>query len=126
MSTRTSKRRKKGEGPYPGTGPLTEEEMKNWSRRLQIKRMIEGGPSLFDTDERAYRELSAYRSMSRIVIEVRKSAALFLVDRSGKRKFHNGAAALAALGFRPEWGMKFVLMGANITPEKKPKKQRKA
>jgi hypothetical protein len=118
MSTRTTSKRRKKEDPLPGVGPLSKEEMLNWGRRIQIKRMIEGAPSLFDYEERAWKELSAYRSMPRILIDVCEVGLLYDSEEQS-RQLITTTFPLTALGFNPQKGMKFMVLGANITPEKK-------
>ncbi len=124
MSTRTSRRRKKA-APVAPTGPLTDAEMLDWGRRIQLKRMIEGGPIFGDTEDRAWLELRHYKKLPRVIVDVRKNATLYVTDKDGTRGFSTGAMTLAVLGFRPEMGKRFVILGADVTPVEQPKPKRR-
>jgi hypothetical protein len=121
---------KKKEAPYRSEGPLTEEEMKHWGWRLAIKRQMNGTVELnaFDTEERAFAELNAYRRAKRTEVlmdehhsSMGTSAIAICKDADGKERHIGTNFPMYELGFDTKRGQRFLLFVLPLPPNKKMK-----
>lgn len=118
----------KKEGPFRTEGPLTDEEMKHWGWRLAIKRTMNGisAPSPFDTEERAFRELRAYRSAKRLEVlmddthsSMGTSQISICKDVEGKERHLLNNFPMNELGFDTGRGQRFLLFVLPLERDKK-------
>jgi hypothetical protein len=121
---------KKKEAPYRSEGPLTDEEMKHWGWRLAIKRQMNGTVQLsaFDTEERAYAELHAYRAAKRLEVlmddthsSMGTSSISICKDAEGKERHLLNNFPMHELGFDTRRGQRFLLFVLPLPPNKKMK-----
>jgi hypothetical protein len=120
----------KKEEPFRSEGPLTEEEMKHWGWRMAIKRAMNGPGSvgLFDTEERAFHELRAYRSAKRMEVlmdetfsSMGTSQITICKDVEGKERHFLNNFPMNELGFDTSRGQRFLLFVLPLPADKKMK-----
>lgn len=121
---------KKKEAPFRTEGPLTEEEMKHWGWRMAIKSAMNGpgSHSLFDTEERAFHELRAYRSAKRVEVlmdehhsSMGTSPIAICKDVDGKEHHIGTSFPMYELGFDTRRGQRFLVLVLPLPADKKMK-----
>lgn len=120
----------KKEGPFRTEGPLTEEEMKHWGWRLAVKRQMNGPgfANAFDTEERAFNELRAYRSAKRLEVlmdetfsSMGTSQISICKDAEGKERHLLNNFPMNELGFDTRRGQRFLVFVLPLPADKKMK-----